>query len=173
MKKSRFVIIGFILLLVLSIIYINYAYIYNPLTFPKGNISEYPHYSFTTFKKPMVMEAIKREPNGDRSFYQYIKDEKDIKYLLKQFDEAHKRVGSYDINRYISELPEDRGAEYTIIFRQVDKWDGDVAQGRILIQFTFFENNDVFEISGHYFYSLEEEFKNDIVHAFSEDKWFD
>jgi hypothetical protein len=145
--------------------------LYNPFTFPEGNIDDYSHYSFTTFKKPMVMEAIKRETDGERSFYQYVTDEKDIKSLLKQFDEAHKHLGYYDNERYISELPDNRGAEYTIIFRQIEKWDDEVAQGRILIEFSFFENNDVFEISGHHFYNLEEDFKEDILNAFSPEQW--
>jgi hypothetical protein len=41
--------------------------------------------------------------------------------------------------------------------RQVEKWDDELAQGSILIQFSFFENNDVIEISRHYFYKLEKE----------------
>ncbi|WNF38766.1 hypothetical protein RJD24_10230 [Bacillaceae bacterium IKA-2] len=171
MRKIRIVFIGLILLLILSFVYINQTYFYNPFTFPEGNIAEYPHYSFTTFKKPMVIEAIKRDTDGERSFYHYVTDEKDIKSLLKQFDEAHKHLGYYDNERYISELIEDRGAEYTLIFRQVKKWDDDLAQGRILIQFSFFENNDVIEISGHHFYKLEEDFKENILNVLSEEPW--
>lgn len=170
MRKVRFVITGLILLLILSFVYINQTYLYNPFTFPKGNIAEYPHYSFTTFKKPMVMEAVKWDTNGEPSYFHYLTDEKDIKNLLKHFDEAHKHLGHYDNERYISELPEDRGAEYIIIFRQVEKWDDELAQGRILVQFSFFENNDVIEISGHYFYKLEEDFKEDILNVLSEEQ---
>ncbi|WP_456278841.1 hypothetical protein [Bacillus sp. AK128] len=172
LRKIRFVIIGVFILLVSVFIYINQTYLYNPFTFPKGNIDEYPHYSFVPFKKPMVMEAMKRETDGERSFYQYVSDEKEIKKLLSQFDEAHKHIGKYDIERYISELPEDRGAEYTIIFRQVEKWEDELAQGRILIQFFFYEKNDVFEMSGVHFYKLNESFKEDILSVLSDkDKW--
>jgi hypothetical protein len=171
-KKGFIYVVLVVMLIIVSFVYINLNYLYNPFTYPEGNIAEYD-YSFATFKKPMVMEVVKWDESGKQSFYNYVTDEKEIKDLLVQFDKAHKNLGYYDYERYISELSENRGAEYNIIFRQVERWDeNNVAHGRILITFTFYENNDVFEISGSHFYQLKESFKKDILNALSdEDKW--
>ncbi|QPA31233.1 hypothetical protein [Thermaerobacillus caldiproteolyticus] len=107
---------------------------YNPLTYPKGNIAEYDNYSFATFKKPMVMQVVKWDNGGKQSFYNYVTDEREIKNLLERFDNANK-LEDYNSERYLAEIPfDERGAEYNIIFRQVERWDeNNVARGRILI----------------------------------------
>jgi hypothetical protein len=171
-KKAFIYVVLVVMFIIASFIYININYLYNPFTYPKGNIAEYNNYSFVTFKTPMVMEVVKWDESGKQSFYHYVTDEKEIKDLLQQFDNANKLVG-YNTQQYSEEMPVNEGAEYDIIFRQVDRWDENkVARGRILITFTFYENNNVFEISGAHFYQLKEGFKEDILNALSDkDKW--
>jgi hypothetical protein len=170
LRKKAFIniVLVVVILIIASFVYLNLSYLYNPFTFPKGNIGEYPHYSFATFKKPMVMQVVKWDTDGKRSFYHYVTDEEEIKNLLEQFDNAIKLEG-YDYEEYLEEIPiDERGARYEIIFRQVERWDeNNVAHGRILITFAFYENNDVFEISGAHFYQFQEDFKKDILNALS------
>ncbi|TFB13594.1 hypothetical protein E3U55_15860 [Filobacillus milosensis] len=174
MKKWLIIIIVlFVTLIIGSFIYINNNFLYNPFTYPEGNIAEYPHYSFKTFKNPMVLQAVKRESDGNRSFYHYVTNKEQIKNLLNHFDKANK-LENYDGEQYLSENPPNkRGAKYEIIFRRVESWDeNNLARGRILIQFSFYENSKVFEIAGVHFYELKDSFKEDIFRALSDkEKW--
>ncbi|KGX90161.1 hypothetical protein [Pontibacillus marinus] len=172
MKKTFISIVIAVILIIIAFVYINLNYLYNPLTYPNDNIEKYD-YSFLTFKKPIVMQVVKWDEEGQQSFYHYVTDEKKIKNLLEQFDRANK-MKDFTIDQYLANLPfGERGSEYNIIFRQVERWDhNNVAHGRILINFTFYKNNDVIEISGVHFYELKASFKEDILNALSnKDKW--
>lgn len=156
--------------MILSSIYVEKNYLYSPFTFPQGNIDDLSNYSFWDFKKPIVMQAVKWD-EGEQSFSHYVTNEEDIKNLLQQFDEARK------MEAYSSTPAEDSGAKYSIIFRQVEgfkqveDWDHDIAQGRNLIEFRFYENYDVIDVSGVHFYELETDFRQDIVSLLYKEKW--
>lgn len=162
----RYGVILLVVILAISVIYVNTNYLFSPIFFPKGNIAQYD-YSFTSFKKPVLIEAVKWDIDGNQEVIHYVTDEQGVKRLLMEFDKAKKLEG-YSNEKYLSEAPfPERGAEYNINFKQVERWEGDIAQGRILINFTFFENNNVFDISGSYFYELTETFKGDILNVLS------
>lgn len=167
-KKWFFRIIAIIVVFIMTVIWINYTYVYFPINYPKGLISEY-HYSFLDFKKPIFIEGIYDKENGERWFSRYITDEETVKNILKHFDEA---VELKNFNEDM-ELPKTRLSQYEVIIRSVDSWEGggSRAYGTILIQFQFYEEKNFFFIGNRYF-ELSDDLKTEIMDAFSEVEWY-
>jgi hypothetical protein len=171
-KKWGYIVLIIMLLLIGAQIHLSLSYLYTPLTYPKGNISIFKDITFTDFEKNMVIEVVKWEDDS-KSNYQFVTDNKEIKGLIKQFDDAD-MLEDYDMDKYLADLPErDKGPRYNILFRQLEELEDDSrVGGRILVSFEFYENHDVLEVSDFYFFSLSEDFKKQIFSALSdEEKW--
>lgn len=69
-------------------------------------------------------------------------------------------INEYNNNQYINNLPNERGNEYTVIVRQIeDRDENGLGNGTILLQFSFFENNNICEIQESEFWLLTDELK--------------
>src|SRR5690606_41718089 len=108
------------LLLIGAQIHLSLSYLYTPLTYPKGNISIFKDITFTDFEKNMVIEVVKWEDDS-KSNYQFVTDNKEIKGLIKQFDDAYK-FEYYDMDMFLADLPVmDKDLWYNILVRQIVK----------------------------------------------------
>src|SRR5699024_7668228 len=152
--KNKKIIVGVvtvIIVLLLSFVWVNQKYLYTPFTYPTGLSSKYPHYSFLDFKKPILIEGIRDDVDGERSFSNYVTEEKVIKNVINHFVEAIE-LEDFDQKR-LEQASHSENSVYDVIVRRGDSWEGGNSRvyGPILIQFSFYEGADFFFIDNEYF----------------------
>ncbi|GGA86300.1 hypothetical protein [Ornithinibacillus halotolerans] len=172
-KKRKWIIVAVILLIiVISQIFVNVKYLYNPVTFPKGNVSDITRLSYTDFIRPLVFEAVTWDNDGNQYFYQYISDEKEIKNMIKLFDKSTKLV-DYSMDDFLEDMNEaETIGKYTFHLKQLVIVNGQEIAGKTLFSFDFYEGKEVFKVSNAHFYELTNEFRDALFSALSdESKW--
>lgn len=158
------------MIIVLTVL-INQFYLYNPFNFPKGNLKIWG-YSWYDFRNPIDIECLSWF-NGDRAIYIPKQDSKDeARYIINSFANL-KELGEYLYEDYIKSLPDYTGKNYSIFVRLSDKKDKKgLPLGNILLPFSFYENHNIVEIDGAYFFVLTEDLKEHIKKTYTEELVF-
>ncbi|WEG16654.1 hypothetical protein PQ478_19445 [Alkalihalophilus pseudofirmus] len=168
-KKMIRIVIAGVLIIILSTSWIHYRYLYPPFTYTNGLINE-QQLSFTDFKSPVFIQGIRDEADHTRWFSSYITDEHVVRNILNYYNDA----SALEISNEQRNLAYEQGlARYEIIVRQVEEWrgDGHVANGRVLLQFRFYEDRDYFYIDENTYYELTDEFRQVLMKSLSDVEW--
>jgi hypothetical protein len=129
-------------------------YLYNPLTFPNGNLTDFG-IRWSDFKKPIAIEADSWGEKGNQTIYIPIENDDIAKLIVNSFANLDK-INNYSYEKYINELPKVQGKRYTILVREIKSQN-------ILINFSFRENSNIAEVDGVHFYSISSDFKKAII----------
>ncbi len=165
-KNRRIYLTVFTILVLLLFTYVKLNFIYTPFFYPNKNQNSFRWYKF---KNPIDIEGHCWTESGEQIIYRPIRnDEKKARYIIDNFDKMQ-IIENLDNDRYISPLPSERGREYTVIIRRASSEnESRRSAGPILLQFSFYENNDIAQQDGVRFYKISDEYKRYIISLLSD-----